>query len=611
LGASSSEPEIVQEAADRSTIELTERLYVPHRKRLAHAYTTNADGVRELRIDYGIKEVTFDEEHLFPFGERVVQEPSFTGADAIGWGPGYRWDELRPLLQVLVDEGIIKRGGSEAPHDVAEPRGGGGLVPSPMPPSTCPVARTWSLADCESISRDLANHALEIGHIEAVIPVYRIAHPALDADGRQVGEANVFPARLRLDVETEWRICQYSGSRYRDDLPMNVTGLKAMIKHWKPMMATLLAIRDELGRRLGTTNRWTIGQLHLLACVVLAAPGYQLMKGGGTSPQRPLHPVVSSLFRITDGIRMTTYEMLFSVERTRRADEPLSAAQVYDYVEVNAILVGDTGVCAGPRPLIEEFLATAVDGAPPDGIAGLELPADVRALLAELPAVMDYGLYGMQAWGTSLSVWLEMSRTYQAVMPLFDAAPGHAGSAKLVDRLRANWKVLQQLQIAADYERDVHLKAYAAGYEPSWRAAGKKVGPATLAEAIAPVPEGPAHRAVADQLRTMLRARAAHGELAGALDPAAVDHMVGALVTLIRHEQGILTSTATILGAINALLDRAPARRPLGVRDFLAFYGIASRPGAFPYLFDTLDAELGIRVDVTASTITATDRRAR
>ena len=63
--------------------------------------------------------------------------------------------------------------------------------------------------------------------------------------------------------------------------------------------------------------------------MVLALPAFQLLKGGGSSPQPPLHPVLSSLFRITDGIRMTTYEVLFSIERTHRADEPMTAAELY------------------------------------------------------------------------------------------------------------------------------------------------------------------------------------------------------------------------------------------------------------------------------------------
>ena len=162
------------------------------------------------------------------------------GRRATTWGPGYDWEEIRPLLESLLEEGIIKRG-----DGVGDQRNSA-VAASLLPPSVCPLPRSWSLAECESITLDLANRAVEIGYIEAVVPVFRVAHPALDADGRQVGEANVYPPRLRLDRETEWRVCPYSGSRYRDDLPMNVTGLKAMTKHWKPIMATILEVRAEL-----------------------------------------------------------------------------------------------------------------------------------------------------------------------------------------------------------------------------------------------------------------------------------------------------------------------------------------------------------------------------
>lgn len=101
-------------------IEPTERLCVPHRGWLTYRYGVNAAGTRELRIDYGLQEITFTEPHLFAFGEQLGRAPSFTGETAMAWGPGYGWHELRPLLGALLDAGILARG---APPDV--PRGGG------------------------------------------------------------------------------------------------------------------------------------------------------------------------------------------------------------------------------------------------------------------------------------------------------------------------------------------------------------------------------------------------------------------------------------------------------------------------------------------------------
>lgn len=583
----------------KTVIQVAERLFVPYPKRLSHAYVVNDQGARELWIYYGVKEIVFDDERYFAFGEQLVTEPSFTGEHATAWGPGYEWDELRPLLEALVEDGILQRG------ERAEDPRGGGLAPSPLPPSVCSALRSWSLAECEAITRDLANRATELGNLEAVIPVYRIAHTALDADGRQVGEANVFPARLRLDCTTEWRVCQYAGSRFRDDAPMNITALKAMIKHWKPMMAMILRVRAALRERLKPSRTWwTIGELHLLSCVVLALPAFQLMKRGGSSPPPPLHPVLSSLFRLIDGIRMTMSHMLFSIDYTRQGDELTTAEDVYTRAEQHGLLLSPTGVCAGPKHMIDEFLRTVVDGTPAEGIAGLALPAEIDELMSELPAAIEYGLRGFQLWNLSFSVWLAMSRAYQALLATLEpVARDDERCARLRARLQADRRPLEQLQLVLDHEQQVHLNAYADGYEKAWRAQQTPAGPPTLAQAISPAPEGAMHHAAAIQLRDRVRARLSHGA-----HPPDVDRIVDVLIRYLCEEQAVLTVAAEIQASINRLLDRALATRELTVRDLQVFYSLHDGPGSFPYVFDALEDELGIHVECTASAVTISDR---
>jgi hypothetical protein len=583
----------------KAAIEPTERLSVPHRKRLSLTYVTNDDGARELRIDYGLKEVSFDEEHLFAFGEQLVRVASFTGELATTWGEGYAWDELRPLLETLLDEGILKRGDAED-----DPRRGG-LVPSLVPPALCPVPRYWSVADCEAISRELGGRAVELGYLETIIPAFRIAHPALDGDDRQVGEASVYPPGLRLDRETEWRVCQYPGGRYRDEAPMNVTALKAMIKHWKPIMATILEVRAEVQRRLGTSqDRWAIGELYVLSCMILALPTFQLMVRGGATPQRPLHPVLSSLFRITDGVRMATDDMMFSIEHGRpSAAEPMTAAALHAYVEQHSIMISLTGVCAGPKPLIDEFLAAVIDGVPPAGIAEVDLPGEVRALLGELPAAIDYGLHAMQTWGVTLSVWLAMCRAYEQTLELVERARPEPGSdgARLRDRLRADWRLLDRFQVTNEANRIVHLRAYENGYEHAQRALRAPCLRPVLAEEIAPVPEHDTHAAAATALGGLLTARLA--------DPVLAARITGVVIHYLREEQAILAATTTSQAAINALLDRPRPTRVLSVRDLHVNFSITGSPDVYPYLLDALDAVLGIGVACTATAIDVSDRR--
>ncbi|HEY0484181.1 MAG TPA: hypothetical protein VGD37_41965 [Kofleriaceae bacterium] len=560
--------------------------------------------MRELVIYYGLKEISFDEERLFAFGEQLVRQSSFVAETATTWGPGYDWPEIRSMLEALIQEGILKRG------DAADDPRGGGLVRSPLPPSSCPVPRSWSAEHCEAISRELGGRPVEVGHLEAIISVYRIVHPALDGDGRQVGEANVFPPALRLDRDTEWRVCQYSGSRYRDDRPMNVTALKAMIKHWKAMMAVILEIRAEVKQRLARAReRWTVADLHMFAGVALSVPAYQLLKRGGASPLPPLHPVLSSMFRITDGIRMTTHEMLFlSEERTRDPDEPVTAEELYGFAERNGTFLADAGVCAGPKAMIDEFFSVVFDGARVKGAEGVVLPPEIRDLLAELPAATDYALLGLQSWAVSRSIWLAMSRAYKTLRAVFEAAPeGDAVCRQLRARLTADWAKLHQGRIADDHEHDVHVTVYRDTYEQAWRALRSASGGPTLAERITPGPEAPMHAAAARALRDRLAAR-----LAGSAAAGLIDRIVETLVRYLREEQAILASTQDLQREINAQLDRPQPGRPLTARDLhVTFRMYGGSIAEFPYLFDMLEEELGFHVACDAATIAVTDATPR
>jgi hypothetical protein len=576
-------------------LTITDPLYVPHRKRLVCTYVTNDEGVRELQLDYGLKEVSFDEEHLFAFGEQIGKVASFTGELAMTWGPGYAWEELQPLLESLLEEGILVRG--EGNDDLKM----GGLVPSLLPPSQCPVPRFWT-DGCEALTRELAGYPVELGNLEVSMQLHRIAHIAMDADDRQVGEGNVYPAPLRVDRETEWRTCQYSGSRYRDRLPMNVTALKAMVKYWKPIMTTILHVRSELQNRLGPPARppWTIGELHTFACVVLGLPAFVLMEHGGRSPQQALDPVLSSMFRITDGIRMTAYDMMFSIEHTLDVNLPMSASGLYEYAEKYAALIGDTGVCAGPEHLIREFLGTAIEGTYSENVLGRELPPQVQHIVDQLPAAIDYGLYGMQVTALVASIWLPMSEAIESLLAVLtvDAAQTDARCLRLREQLLDGWDKLEKLQHNRAYDREVHWIAYRDAYERSHRLTQPAVGPAKLDDAVAPRPADALHARAAEQLRGMLASYPA----------SLVEPMIEIVLKYLRQEQNMLAVAAALQVEINRVLDRAPASRPPNIHDALTMFAYGGRDDWFPHLFKTLDQALGIRIEHTADEIHITER---
>ncbi|MBK8086465.1 MAG: hypothetical protein IPK28_23080 [Devosia sp.] len=196
------------------------------------------------------------------------------------------------------------------------------------------MARSWE--DCADITHELAGRAIDPGHLELIVPMFRVAHIALDTDGRQVGEANVFPRPLRLDTPTEWMACPFPGTRYMADRPMNTSALKAMRNHWQQMMAALKLIRARFLERFpAAADRWTLAHVERLAALVLAVPTYQLVRKGADAA--PLHPALSSLFRVTDGLRMATHQMMFIPvgEPVLPPDSPITAEAIFDYAERN------------------------------------------------------------------------------------------------------------------------------------------------------------------------------------------------------------------------------------------------------------------------------------
>jgi hypothetical protein len=197
-------------------------------------------------------------------------------------------------------------------------------------------------------------------------------------------------------------------------------------------------------------------------------------------------------------------------------------------------------------------------------------------------------------------VWLAMRHAYKALRELLAPAIGGT-AARLRARLDTEWMEMERERIADDHEFEVHLCVYADSYEEGWRALRNPAGLPKLADQLAPRPEGPLHATAAAQLRSLIASSLTGLELGGG---QIVDRFVGIVIDYIRAEQGILAATAQHQEAINALLDRPRPTRPLRVRDFRVTFAMQAPPvSEFPYLFETLEDELGFRVDCTADTI--------
>jgi hypothetical protein len=575
-----------------------EELFLPLNKRIVAQYAGAAGAARELHLYCGDKEIVFDEPDLFAFGETLARQSRFAADDCTRWGEGYGWPRVRDLLQHLLDEGVLQR------SSAAEPQGPPPAKdqPSPLPPAPSAAARTWD--ECAAITHELTGRALEPGYLELVVPVFRVAHIALDAEGRQVGEANVFPRPLRVDVPTRWRTCIYPGSRYLDDKPMNVSALKAMRSHWPQVMASLMRIRQAYFRRFpAARGGLTLGDIERLSTLVLAVPTYQLVRAQHRVANGALHPVLSAMFRVTDGLRMTTHQMLFVpvAEATLSPDTMLTAGEIHAYAERNASFHSAQGVCAGPSLMIDQFLRVLVEGADTGNFAAVTLDPAVEQALADLDQAFDYGLYGLQAFAAMFSLWPLMTRTYARIAAIVGAWKGEPTPAlERLDRsLRAKLAILQNETFHAteawranreQVYADIHAKCAAGLGDPVRQPLFERLAGRST----------PAHQAVTEQLRGLLRRRCCArpddaGDAAGG-----VDLLVECLMHCFVRTQETLCLASEIQGRINTLVGRPEPTRLFSAADsdiHVLLQGDEARK--LPHLLDELEQLLGFRAEIT------------
>ena len=190
-------------------LQPSEVLCIPRRKRLTHGRFKNEDGQEILHLFYGEVELIFDEPDIAPVGEQLMAVERFRAEEAMTWSNGapHEWEKIRDLLQALIDQNVLKRlsetpaVGKEAfPQKL-------GLAPEGREP------RTFSAHDdrCPAITEEAYGRAFDLSNIEVLVPIYRVAHPAMDTDGRQVGENNVMPRTLFLDLPTQRKVCSFPG----------------------------------------------------------------------------------------------------------------------------------------------------------------------------------------------------------------------------------------------------------------------------------------------------------------------------------------------------------------------------------------------------------------
>jgi hypothetical protein len=582
-----------------------DELYFPLHKSVIVQYATNSAGAVELHLYYGAKEITFDEVELFGFGQGLSEQSHFYAVAATHWGGGYEWVQVQTLLSQLIDEGILQYA-DDASHAASGVTAGVGAVTSLLPPAQTTQARNW--LECTQITQEITGRSLELAYLEMVIPVFRVAHLVMDAEGRQVGESNVFPSPLRLDIPTKWRTCIYPGSRYQDSRPMNVSALKSMRAHWGPMMATLLRIREAyLQRYPAARNAWTVGNLERLSTLVLAVPTYALMRSHKRVENGNLHPVLSSVFRVTDGLRMTTHQMLFVPvsEATWSPNSVVSSAQIYEYAERNYAFASPHGVCAGPKSMIDEFFAVLVDGHSTIDTQAMVLDEGVETALQTMERALDYGLLGLQVHAVTFSLWPAMTRAYAQLSDIVGQWSSKRTSTldRLAVHLQEKMEILKNGTMHATEAWRVNREnIYADIFEQCNIGLGLQDRP-TFAQELATA----THREYAHeqaQLRAVLYEKFAPTQQGGNDD---VERVLGCLMRYLVQTQATLKVACEIQARINALLGRPAPSQDFNADDMDIHVLLQGRDARrLPYLMGELEAMLDFKADVTQDAIVIT-----
>lgn len=592
-------------------------MFPSHKKAFASRVKDEA-GRDDLVLYIDGHEVVFDEPELFSFAEALLKQSSFIASTATTWGDGLQWGQIQSLLSTLVGEGIIGFANDDNPEDNHERKRQVTEINSLLPPALSSEPRSWQ--DCESITQELAGHSVELGYLESIIPVFRIAHITVDSDGRQIGEANVFPSALRIDMKTEWKTCPYAGSRYQEERLMNTTALRVMSQHWAEMMSCIKYIRDiYLARMKITGEHLTVGDVERLTVMVLALPTYLIMRNNGAVPNGELSPVLSSMFRVTDGVRMTAHQMLFLPNESVSSRDPnsrLFSDDVYTYAELNYSFFSPHGVCAGPKVMVEHLLNVIFDGQLEKDAEEVEFSAEVDLALTDIDKAMDYGFRSLQAFAIVHSIWTVMARSHSQLLQFGLSLPQNSSDEMMQFKLRMNndkaafdTSLLNTEAKRKDrehiYQDMYHKCSIGVKDEDLFSSRINPATPESYPEACEVL-----NAAICVKLKAL---NIPNVELEAL--PVQTDQLVNSLITYFCYEQAALKAANEVQTHINNVLQRENPKNKLNFKDLCVIFDLIDKDDLPESESMTENDQLAkivkdifkVQIDVNTESITACD----
>jgi hypothetical protein len=348
-----------------------------------------------------------------------------------------------------------------------------------------------------------------------------------------------------------------------------------------------------------------------LSNAVLALPTYQLMRQHDRVENGQLHPVLSSLFRVTDGVRMTMHHMLFVpiYEPTVPSNQAVTVDEILDYAERRQSFHARYGVCAGPRAMVRELLQVLLEGRGNADYASVALDPAVQSALSDLDAAIDYGLHGNRAYAAAFSVWPVMTQAYEQIAEAVDAWPliSTPVITALRESMRAHRTMLKGTYLAHEEWRASRQHVYADMYRQSGLGMSNPCETPGLDVLLAPVWTD-ASRQAAAQLQHILRS---HCEVADATTDSFVLDLSACIMEFLLRQQAILRVAIAVQHQVNLFLGRKPPDRAINAGDLHVFNLMQGPdPGRLPVLIDELERLLDIHIHINMNCLAITRRDA-
>jgi hypothetical protein len=177
----------------------------------------------------------------------------------------------------------------------------------------------------------------------------RHVHEYFDVDGRPIGEGR---AQAYAQVETKFKTCPYSGSRFQHPLPMNVSALNSILPEWQHSLV-LLAWLSQRYRQFHQTQIDTYYDLALLSGTGVFLTDYMALRREQPLVSHQFPVLMSGLYKVCLGFQQATFLAMMNERFLSDAEKALPDAKgFYAWLEQEKLLIGPEEVCGGSEAMI-------------------------------------------------------------------------------------------------------------------------------------------------------------------------------------------------------------------------------------------------------------------